>query len=106
MFARVTEQLLGITLLSVSDVLICFTCNTHSQKGDVFSPDTQMVFTHLLNYQQLGQPFLPSVSKGMLHHNCLCVCEIVISGFCCLTIQVRMLIFMNEQLIYSPAVDL
>lgn len=39
--------------------------NTHSRcKGECSSPDTQMVFTRPLNYQQLGPPLSPINQEG------------------------------------------
>ena len=68
-----------------------FPCNTHSCKGEVFSPDTQMVFTHPLSYQQLGPSRPRSVSEWVLEFVfvCLCVCVCVYRSalvFCCLTL--------------------
>lgn len=64
--------------LSSSWALVCcllaacwsFPCNTHSSKGEVFSPDMQMVFRYPLNYQQLGPPLPQSFSRCL--NKCVC----------------------------------
>ena len=53
-----------------------FPCNTHSCKGEAFSPDTQMVFTHLLKLSAAGTTAAmigQQVDAQLCAYACLCV---------------------------------